>query len=405
MSSAVLVLFGGPGPDAPMRWVCVSRASGELLQQGELAAVAAAPSATAADTVLVIPGSEAQVKCVQLSASSDAQARAAAGYLFEGALAIEKEHAVFALGAELDSRRIVAAADRRRIQRWIDRCAAAGANPGTIHLDSALWPVTPGTVQVINLGERVIVAGGDLGSFAIEPDLAPALLPSWLAQTPGEVSRIEVSGVDASAFASCLPQPTAEVVQATGPDPLAVLCRAAASPPAGAPNLRQGEFALVKPRGAGVGACGLAAGLALAAAALQLGVMVADGYRDAQAATALDAANEAAFLQLHPETRRVTNLRAQVTAALNSAKRPALNPAILNSKVVTGVLRSHPEVRLDEVRSDRPGRLVTLRFSSAQSPALDAAVADLGATIANLKVGQMQTSEGRVNVTVSVEAL
>ena len=71
---------------------------------------------------------------------------------------------------------------------------------------------------------------------------------------------------------------------------------------------------------------------------------------------------------------------------------------------MTGVLKSHPDVRLDEVRRDGPARLVTLRFSSAQSPALDAAIADLGAAIANLKIGQMQTSEGRVNLTVSAEA-
>lgn len=404
MNSVLLVLFGGPSPDAPMHWARVSRTSGEVLQQGELTSDATAPNAIAADTILIIPGSEAQVKSVQLSASSDAQARAAAAYLFEGALAIEKDHAIFALGVEADGRRLVAAADRRRIQRWIDRCAAAAANPGSIHLDSAIWPVTPGHVQIVDLGEHVIVAGGDLGSFAIEPDLAPALLPSWLAQAPGEISRIDVSGVDVAAFGKRLPQPAPEITQTTVLDPLAVLCRAAVAPPPGAPNLRQGEFALVKRKGGGVGAWGLAAGLALAAAALQLGVMVADGYRDAQAAASLAAENEAAFLQLHPETKRVTNLRAQVTAALNSAKRPAINPAISRSNLVTGVLRSHPDVRLDEVRSDGPSRLVTLRFSSAQSPALDAAVADLDAAIANLKIGQMQTNEGRVNLTVSAEA-
>lgn len=404
MSSTLLILFGGGSPDAPLNWARVGRSTGEILQQGVLHAAETAPAATPADTVLVIPGSEAQVKRVQLAASSDAQARAAAAYLFEGALAIEKEYAVFAMGAATNDRRLVAATDRRRLQRWIDRCVAAGANPGAIHLDSAIWPLRAGTVQVIDLGGHAIIAGGDVGSFAIEPDLVSALLPAWLAQTSTDITAIEVMGIDAESLASRFSQAAPPITQLPIDNPLATLCRAACAPPAYAPNLRQGEFSLVKRKAASVGAWGLAAGLAFAAAALQLGVMAADGYRNAQVAAALSASNEATFLQLRPETKSITNLRAQVTAALNSAQRPALNPAISDSNVVTGILRSHPDVRLDEVRSDGPGRLVTLRFSSAQLPALDAAMADLGGAIANLKIGQMQTTEGRVNLTVSVEA-
>lgn len=404
MSSTLLILFGGASPEAPLNWARISRSSGALMQQGVLDANATAPAATSADTFLVIPGSEAQVKSVQLSASSDAQARAAAAYLFEGALAIEKDHAVFFMGAETGGRRLVAAADRRRLQRWLDRCAAAGANPAAIHLDSAIWPTRAGAVQIVDLGAHAIVAGGEQGSFAIEPDLVSALLPAWIAQAPGEITVIETSGIDVSTLATRLAPPALTISERPVADLLATLCHAASAPPAYAPNLRQGEFSLVKRKSASVGAWGLAAGLAIAAAALQLGVMAADGYRDAQAAAALSTANEAAFLQINPATKRITNLRAQVTAALNAAQRPTVNPAISNSTLVTGVLRSHPDVRLDEVRSDGASRLVTLRFSSAQPPALDAAMADLGASIANLKIGQMQTDAGRVNLTVSVQA-
>lgn len=405
MSSVVLILVGASSPEAPLRWARINRHLGEVLAHGELAAGNTAPVASPADTVLVIPGSEAQMKSVQLSAGSEAQARAAASYLFEGALAIEKKNAVFALGSESNGRRLVAAMDRRRLQRWIEACNVLGANPGSIFLDSAVWPVPAGKVQIVALDEHVIVSGGELGSFAIERDLAPALIPAWLAQTPGDVVAVEASGVDASSIASRLSQSAPPVEQITFDDPMMILCRAASSPPAYAPDLRQGEFAIVRRKGGGgIGAWGLAAGLAIAAAALQLGVMTADGFRDAQAATALSASNDAAFLQLRPGTKRITNLRAQVTAALNAAKRPEVNPAISASSLVVGVLRSHPDVRLDEVRRDTPGKLVTLRFSSAQSSAMDAAMADLGAAIANLKIGQMQANEGRMNLTVSVEA-
>ena len=404
MSSVLLVLFGGATPEAILHWVRVNRASGDILQQGELGPDEKAPTSAPADTVLVIPGSEAQLKSVQLSASSDVQARAAAAYLFEGALAIEKEHAAFALGAAANGRRLVAAVDRRRLQRWIGRCNDAGLNPASILLDSAIWPVRSGAVQIVDLGGHAIVAAGELGSFAIESDLVLALLPAWLAQTPSDVAVIEAMGIDASILAGRLVQPAPSVEQVTLPHPLAVLCRAAASPPSHAPDLRQGEFAIARRKSTGFGAWGLAAGLAIVAAGLQLGVMAADGVSDAQAAAALTASNEATFMQLHPETKGVTNLRAQVTAALNAVQRPKVNPAISSSSVVTGVLRSHPEVRLEEVRSDAPGKLITLRFSSLQSPALDAAMADLGAAMTNLKIGQMQTTDGRVNLTVSAKA-
>lgn len=404
MSSTLLILFGGVSPEAPLNWARVSRSTGEILQQGVLNTLDTAPASTPADTVLIIPGSEAQLKSVKLSAGSEAQARAAAAYLFDGALAIETENAIFAMGAETGGRRLVAASDRRRLQGWIDRCAAANANPGAIHLDSAIWPVRAGVVQIINLGDHAIIVGGEQGSFAIEADLVSALLPAWIAQAPGSIAAVETFGIDAIALATRLPQPAPALTQLPDQNLLSMLCRAALAPPAHAPNLRQGEFALVKRKAASVGAWGFAAGLAIAVAALQLGVMAADGYRDAQAAAELSVANEAAFLQLRPGTKRVANLRAQVTAALNAAARPALSPAISNSNVVAGVLRSHPDVRLDEVRSDGPSRLVTLRFSSAQSPALDAAMTDLSASIANLKLGQMQTNDGRVNLTVSVEA-
>lgn len=404
MSSVLLVLFGGATPEATLHWARVNRASGDILQQGELGSNEKAPTSTPADTILIIPGSEAQLKSVQLSASSDVQARAAAAYLFEGALAIEKEHAAFALGAEANGRRLVAAVDRRRLQRWISRCSDGGLNPASIHLDSAILPVRSGAVQLVDLGGHSVVAAGELGSFAIESDLVLALLPAWLAQTPSDVTVIEVAGFDTSPLQARLAQPAPSVEQIAEPDPLAVLCKAATAPPFYAPDLRQGEFAIARRKGSGVGGWSLAAGLAIVAASLQLGVMAVDGVGDAQAAAALTASNEAAFIQLHPETKRISNLRAQVTAALNAAQRPKVNPAISGSSVVTGVLRSHPDVRLEEVRSDAPGKLITLRFSSAQSSALDAAMADLGASMTNLKIGQMQTSDGRVNLTVSAEA-
>lgn len=404
MSSVLLILFGGESPEAPVAWARVNRGSGEIVQKGELKLGDAAPASSATDTLLVLRGPEAQIKNVQLSASSDAQARAAVAYQFEGALAIDRANAFFAVGAETVGRRLVAAVDRDRLQHWIGRCDAAGANPGAIHLDCALWPVRPGCVQIVDLGGRVVVAGGGLGSFSIESDLALALIPSWIAQAPGEVSAIETMGVDATALRARLAQPAPPVEAIGVVDALSVLCRAACVPPGYAPDLRQGEFAIAGKKSARIGAWRLVVGLAILAAALQLGVLFADGLRDSQTAAAIASASEKAFLQVRPATKRITNLRAQVTAALNASQRPIANPALSASTLAANLLKAHPDVRLDEVRRETPGQLVTLRFSSLQPPALDAAMAEFGKTAPNLKIGQMQTAEGRVNLTVTVEA-
>jgi type II secretion system protein L len=385
--------------------VRVQQESGAILERGEIATGSSAPNSASAHTVLVLPGSEAQLRSLDLPTASEAQGRAAAALLFEGSLAADAEDGLYAIAEEgqLGRRRLVAAMGRRRLQQWLDRCGAVGFSPGTILLDCTIWPTPAGHVQIVEVGDRTIVAGGEIGGFSIESDLAPPLVTAWITQAK-DIKAVRLTGRNAHGLARQL-GPIASVIHDAGAaDPTEVIARAAAKPPPYAPNLRQRDLKDVERARAPLRSWGLAISLAVAAVLLQVGVLVFDGWRDRQAARTVLSASETEFRQLRPDVQRIANLRAQVTAALNASRPAAVNPILSASPPVTAVLATHPDVRLEEMRTEAPGRDVMMRFSGPAPAVLDAAVADLRKVDGALKVGQMETSEGRVMLAVSMVA-
>jgi hypothetical protein len=100
--------------------------------------------------------------------------------------------------------------------------------------------------------------------------------------------------------------------------------------------------------------------------------------------------------------KRITNLRAQITAALNATKRPVANPVVAASPLISDVLQLHPDVQLDEVRLDAPGQTIELRLSSLLQPQLDSAVEGLRQVAGQIDVGPMQAIDGRSSIAVSM---
>lgn len=124
--------------------------------------------------------------------------------------------------------------------------------------------------------------------------------------------------------------------------------------------------------------------------------------RDADATQTVLAAAEAEFREARPEVKRITNLRAQVTGALNAAKPQAANPVIAASPMISDVLELHPDVQLDEVRLDAPGRTLELRLSSLLQPQLDSAIEGLREAVGEINVGPMQAVDGRTSIAISI---
>lgn len=397
----MLVLVAGDTPDAPLTWVRLQ--SGAVVAQGVVAR-GEVISGVNGDCILVLPGFEAQLRVLETPARSSAQARAAAAYLFKGALATSETDTRFAVGEAMGGSgvRLAAAIARPRLSAWLARCAESRLTPRAIHLDCAIWPVEPGSAHVIRLGERTLVAAGVLGGFTIDSDLAPALLGPWLAQLGSAISTVHLAGWTTDQI---LEQPGLRplvVASGDGADPLHVLARVAASMPPYAPNLVQDTSEARSGGRSPLTPWIFAASLAVAAGLTQIVVTALDGVRDADAARSITATAEATFRAARPEVKRISNLRRQVTAAINGAKHIAANPVLVVSPSIANMLVSHPDVQLDEIRHELPSPAVSLRFSSITPAELDAAVATLRQSSGRLDVGPMQAVDGRSSITISM---
>lgn len=401
MSPAVLVLVAGETPDAPISWARVQ--SGVIVARGQADASTTLPAASGG-CILILPGFEAQLRMLDTPARSAAQAKAAAAYLFRGALATAANDTLFAVGEPgvAGAPRLAAAISRTRLNAWLTRCTASGAKPTSIFLDCAIWPVASGAIDIVRLGERTIVAAGSRSGFTIDSSLAPALIETWLAQPGAAFSEIRLSGWRPDQLPAGVLAEAPRLSSLDIADPVATLALAATALPTHIPDIARGGAGRSTSARSPVTPWLLAACLAATAGLLQIGVTVLDGLRDAQAAEATLASAEKEFRAARPDVKRITNLRAQVSAQLNSARRPASNPVLAISPAVADVLVAHPAVQLDEIRHEAPGQSVSLRFSSDMPPELDSVIAGLRQGSGRIDVGPMQAIDGRSSVTVAM---
>lgn len=398
-----LVLIGGDGPDAPMAWARVDP-QGRVVQQG-FSDETPPPAAAGSNTMLVLPGAEARIKRLDLPARSEAQARAGAEMLFDGALA-QSEATHYAVSGVLDEAgaRLVAAISSARLSLWLDRCRALGADPHFVSLDCVLWPAARGEIVIAAHPGRVVVAAGEWGGFSIEPSLAAPVFARWLADARAPAARIVLEGGDANAWRSALGRDAGKLETRPAADPIAELARGAALAPAHAPNLRQGAFAVAGRDMQPLKLWRFAALLAVAALLLQVGALTIAGWRDREAAAQTLAAAERDFRAARPEVGRIVNLRAQVTALTNAMQQAGRHPVLVVAGPTVEALRQQPLARLDEVRHDGGDRKVTLRLSASRAEALEAVAASLRGAGVSLDIRNSQPQDGRVTAEFVVEA-
>jgi general secretion pathway protein L len=404
--SEVLVLLGGPAPDAPLAWVRVEIPSGAVLAHGVAARHGDAPAASSARTVLVLPGSEATVRRVPLDASTEAQARAALPHLLDGVLAASdgrRLHYAAGVVDDMSGHALAAAIDADRLSLWLQRCAELGADPHNVVLDFTVWPVAKGEVHVVETPRLTIVAAGRLGGFSIEPSLAPHLFSRWLRQAAEPISSIAIAGGDVVTWTARVGEPARPIHAGPSLDPTLSLAQAAAAAPDYAPNLRQGAFAPAAQEKAGIRLWRFAAVLAVLAVTLQVGSLCLAGYRDLHAAEQVRANAERQFRELHPEVRRIVNLRAQVTALSNATRQAVDHPILMVTDPLISVMTAAPGLRLEEVRHDPPGRSVRLRLSAPVSPALTQAADALRSQGLTLVADAPRAVGDRFEIDVGVE--
>lgn len=400
--SEYLVLIGGDAPNAPMAWARVG-SNGDVSAQ-DVAHVTPPPATPPQRTFLVLPGAEARLQRLDLPARTEAQARAGAPFLFEGALADDSDMH-FAVGEAQDASgaRLVAAISAHRLRLWLERCRVFGADPHYVLLDCTVWPVEEDELVIAAFANRVIVAAGAAGGFSIEPALAAPVFSQWLRNANIAPRRVTLLGGDESAWRQALGQYANILQAAQAVEPVAALADGAISAPAAAPNLRQGEFAVATRSAAPLRLWRFAALLAAAALLLQIGSQLIDGIRDRQAASQIQAAAERDFRALNPDTR-VVNLRAQVAALTNQVQQSARHPVLTVSTPIVEALRQHPLVRIDDVRHQAPGRAVRVQLSAPDAASLEAVAAALRAGGLTLDATDLPPRDGRYVLELSVEA-
>ncbi len=402
--SDILVLIAGDAPDAPLTWARAD-SEGSVLEQGLAPIGASIPTAQASRTILVLAGVEARLRRVDLPARTQAQARAAAPFFFEGALADDGD-VQYAVGAAQDQSgaRLVAAISAQRLRLWLERVRSHGADPHLVSLDCAMWPTRTDEIVIAVLPNRVIVAGAGVGGFAIEPSLAAPVFARWLADSHAVSGRILLLGGDSEVWRRALGAQAYRLETAPTPDVIATLVRGAVNAPATAPNLRQGEFAPAVQRAAPLRLWRFAALLAAAALLLQIGSNILGGVRDAQAADQTMAVAERNFRTLRPELGRIVNLRAQAAALRNQLEQSGRHPVLTVSTPVVEALRQHPAARLESVQHQMPGRTVRLVLTASDTTSIGALVEALRREGIAIEAHDLPPQDGRYATELSVEA-
>ncbi len=401
MSAAKIVLVGGPDPSAAILGLRIA---------GDGSVEAMAPLAPRAggdpqDVILIIPGADVRVRRFDIPAVSEAQARAAAQLMFEGALAQSTDDMHYAIGESVNDQgaRLVAVIATTRLQAWIDACHAVGFEPVQVFADFTLWPTPEGAADIVQVGDLTLVAGGATGGYAIESALAPSLFRRWLADSNGAIRRFRMAPGPDGAWRQALSGLDVEPLENAG-HPQHVLARAAAAGSSQAPDLRQGRFALKSAEGGGWRFWRLALAFLFLVFLVQTGAQIVSGMRDKRAAVATLELAERDFRAARPDIGRIVNLRAQVAAIRNEIAHSGAHPVLaLNARLIPA-LEAHPLVRLEEVRHAEPGRRVSLVLSASDAGALDAFVASLSERNLKAEVRERRPEAGRHLVELIVEA-
>ncbi len=395
-----LVVFARGEPTDALGFVALDLKTGAVLERGVINGRADAPAAAPARTMLVLSAADVQVRRLALPARTAAQARTAARYQFEGLLIADAD-AHFAVSDALDSdgHRLAAVIAAPRLAQWLAACRQIGAAPAAVWIDASLWPAPAECAVVVAMEQRVMVAAGAYGGYALEGGLAGAVFGGWASQNGFRPRRILVD-------------PAARVdwggAQANfseigdGVDPALVLARAAFSPPPYAVNLAAAETGgAQRPRWRLWSA---AAALAVLAVLAQSGVQVATGLRDREAAAAATAAAIAELRAVRPNTAPQADFPAQVRALVTAEAQARNHPLLTVQKPLHDAMAAHPRLQLEAMTHDGPGRTVSVRVSGAMAGDFEAMAVWMRARGLTVALRGVQPEAGRLMATMTVES-
>jgi general secretion pathway protein L len=394
-----LYLFPIAGEASAFEW---ARVRGGKIDYGRASPDEALRTLAGERVTLVAPGQNVALRVVELSLRSDAHALAAARYAIEDDLAQPLEDVLVVLGPRGKGRtREAAVVAHARLDAWRAGLEAIGVSADRVVPDYLALPVEPDALQVVDLGDRVLVRGEGVG-FAVDVALALELLSAVVAAKPERAVRLRSDRPDAILPRAARDGRRIDQEPAPGGDELIRLFDAAL--PGGA-TIDLARAWRTRPGGAvALKDWRLAASLAGAAALTFLALLgVQTATLQASASTAqADAGRilQAAF----PDIERVGNVRTALRARLGdggtgrSASFLGLSAVLSESVAEVGGLEVE-SIRFDETDG---GLAASIRYSAyADVAQLRAAVEARGA---RLTEGSSRLQGGRMAGEIEVTA-
>lgn len=177
-----LILLLGETPDAPVTWGFLAEGCVRLANVAEnvsaLSSIADRARA-ARQVVAVLRGEDAALRVMSAPPRSNAQFRAAAGFLLEDELAENIANMHFTVTRTASGTGRVIAIKRPVLESWRGALLAAGISPDIMSVDFATLPSRPGRAVIVDRPDRLIAAAGEQG-FAMEKPMADEVVASVL---------------------------------------------------------------------------------------------------------------------------------------------------------------------------------------------------------------------------------
>jgi general secretion pathway protein L len=337
----------------------------------------AAPLAAERPLLVIAPGASVTLARPEFPVRGGARLAQVAPYAMEESLAGEVEQFHFAIGRTgEDGRTLVAALRREELRAWLDALKSAGLDPQALVPDTLCVPDNPGKiVAVIDAGQLLIRAPGVL---PVALDAEPMTEAFTLAGLEGEDRHVQlyVSQQDwqeSREMIEALREVTGSLDLQLMPDGALPLL-AAGAVRSDALSLLQGEFARRTGWRAEWQRWRVAAALALAALALQVGVNATDLIRLRAEDQKLDAAIEQAARIALPDAERVVDARAQIEQRLGSGGGGDPDGLLARLAAVGGALTGAPGPKIEslgwrdqllELQMNAPNTDALARFAQA----------------------------------------
>ncbi len=177
-----LILILGATPEHPVRWGFVADGQVRLASIAEnvdsLSSIKERARG-ARQVVAVLRGEDAALRIMPAPPRSNAQFRAAAGFLLEDELAENIAGLHFSATRNSGGAGRVIAIKKSVLESWRFELLDEGLSPDVLSVDFALLPIASGRAVVIDAPDRMIVALGEQG-FAMEKPMAEDVLSTLL---------------------------------------------------------------------------------------------------------------------------------------------------------------------------------------------------------------------------------